>query len=141
MPHLSKRKIKAEIAETLSDQLLSFLVAARTKGDARVLAEELLTQTERLMLAKRLAVVVMLTRGYSFEQIEEALVVGPQMIARIWKEMKDGRYQKIVRYARDYTAHFKQVSFWSTLEKALAMGLPPRAGRGRWKFLNKSLEG
>lgn len=139
MPHVSRQKIKKEVATVLNDQLLTFLSAAQTKGEARVLAEELLTDTERLMLGKRLAIIVMLERDYSFTQIEELLAVTPQTIGRMYKELMAGKHVKLARYARDHTKHFKKNSFWSNFERILQAGMPPRAGKGRWKNLRKGL--
>ncbi|MEK7114146.1 MAG: Trp family transcriptional regulator [Patescibacteria group bacterium] len=141
MTHVSRKRLKKEVATELADQFLTFLSLARTKTEARILANELFSQTERVMLAKRLAIVVLLVRGYSFTQIEEALGVTRQTVIRVWKDMKTGKYDKIVRYAREYTKHFKKEGFMETLIRIIHVGMPPRAGRGRWKFLNKSLSG
>lgn len=141
MSHVSRKRLKKEFATELADQFLTFLSLAQTKKEARILANELLSQTERVMLAKRLAVVVLLVRGYSFTQIEEALGVTRQTVVRIWKDMKTGKYDKIVRYARDHTRHFKRESFMDELIRIIHFGMPPRAGKGRWKFLDKSLSG
>ena len=139
MPHLSKQKIKKEVATVLNDQLLTFLSVARTKGEAQVLATELLTDTERLMLGKRLAIIVMLERDYSFTQIEELLAVTPQTIGRIYKELMAGKHAKLARYAREYTKHFRKNTFWDSFDRLLRAGMPPRAGKGRWKTLRKRL--
>lgn len=141
MPHISRKRLKKEIATELADQFLTFLSLAQTKKEARILANELLSQTERVMLAKRLAVVVLLVRGYSFTQIEEALGVTRQTVIRVWKDMKAGKYKKIARYAREYTGHFKRETFMDAFIRMIHFGMPPRAGKGRWKFLNKSLSG
>lgn len=131
MSHISKKPIKKEVADALVDQLLTFLTTLYTKREARVLVRELLTQTERIMLAKRLAVIVLIERGYSFAQIEQLLRVTPQTVARIWKEKRTGRYTKIARYARSKTSHFKREGMWDGLERVLRLGMPPRIGPGR----------
>ena len=135
MTHISRKKIKKEIADELADQFLTFLSLARTKQDARVLARELFSQTERVMFAKRLAVIVLLTRGYSFTQIEESLGVTRQTITRLWKETKAGGYEKIVRYARKHTGHFKKESTMDAFIRIIHMGMP-RSGK-RWQQLDK----
>ena len=136
MTHISRKKIKKDVASELADQFLTFLSLARTKQDARILAQELLSQTERVMLAKRLAVVVLLVRGYTFEQIEETLGVTRQTVVRLWRETKDGRYEKIIRYARKHTRHFKHESFLAAFIRVMHLGMPPRAGK-RWQQLDK----
>ncbi len=136
MTHISKKKIKKEVANELSDQFLTFLSLARTKQDARVLASELLSQTERVMLAKRLAVVVLLVRGYSFSQIEESLGVTHQTISRLWSDTKNGRYEKIMCYAHKHTRHFKHESALDVFIRVIHLGMPPRSGK-RWQKLDK----
>ena len=136
MTHISRKKIKKDVADELADQFLTFLSLTRTKQDARTLARELLSQTERVMLAKRLAVVVLLVRGYTFVQIEETLGVSRQTVVRLWRETKEGRYEKIVRYARKHTSHFKKESFLDAFIRVIHIGMPPRAGK-RWQQLDK----
>ncbi len=137
MAHISRKRLKKDAAAELSDQFLSFLALARTKQDARVLAHELLSQTERVMLAKRLAVVVLLVRGYTFDEIETTLGVTRQTVARLWRDTKAGRYAKIMRYARKHTDHFKKKeSPLDSFIRALHLGMPPRAGK-RWQELDK----
>lgn len=141
MPHVSRKRLKKEIATELADQFLTFLSLAQNKKEARILANELLSQTERVMLAKRLAVVVLLVRGYSFTQIQDALGITRQTVIRVWKDMKTRKYDKIARYTREHTKHFKREAFMDDLIRMIHFGMPPRAGHGRWKFLNKSLSG
>jgi uncharacterized protein YerC len=136
MTHISRKKIKKDVADELADQFLTFLSLTRTKQDARTLARELLSQTERVMLAKRLAVVVLLVRGYTFVQIEETLGVSRQTVVRLWRETKEGRYEKIIRYARKHTSHFKKESFLDAFIRVIHIGMPPRAGK-RWQQLDK----
>ncbi len=136
MTHISKRAIKKDVAVLLADQLLDFFSAARTKGEARMLAGELLSQTERVMLAKRLAIVVLLTRGYSYSQIEVMLRTTRQTVARIAREVEQGQFKRIVRRAKERTDNFKRDSFWQALDqaiKAIHLGMPPRAGRRTWR--------
>lgn len=140
MPHVSRKKIKKEIATELADQFLTFLSTAQSKAEARILANELLSQTERVMLAKRLAIVVLLVRGYSFQQIGESLGVTPQTVTRIWHGLKEGKYQKVARYAREHTRHFKQETFMDAFIRVIHIGMPPRVGRGRWKSLRATLD-
>jgi uncharacterized protein YerC len=141
MPHVSKKRIKKEVTTELADQFLTFLSLAQSKKEARILANELLSQTERVMLAKRLATVVLLVRKYSFTQIQDALGVTRQTVIRVWKDVKAGKYDHITRYAREHTQHFKRETFMDELVRVIHFGMPPRAGRGRWKFLSASLSG
>ncbi|MFZ1075557.1 MAG: Trp family transcriptional regulator [Minisyncoccia bacterium] len=138
MAHVSRKKIKKQIAAELADQFLTFLTVARTKKDAHIFADELFSQTERVMLAKRLAIVILLVRGYSFTQVEESLGVTRQTVVRIWKDIQSGGYRKIASYARKHTRHFEEESAVDAFIRILHLGMPPRAGK-RWQQLNKLL--
>ena len=136
MTHISTRAVKKDVAVLLADQLLTFFSAARTKSEARIFAGELLSQTERVMLAKRLAIVVLLTRGYSYSQIQTILSINRQTVARVARGVENGEFPRIVRHAQERTGHFKRDSFWKALDQAIEaihLGMPPRAGWGRWQ--------
>ncbi|PIR83101.1 hypothetical protein COU19_02295 [Candidatus Kaiserbacteria bacterium CG10_big_fil_rev_8_21_14_0_10_56_12] len=140
MTHISSKRLKKGVATELADEFITFLTAAQTRRDARALANELLSQTERVMLVKRLAIVVLLVRGYSFTQIADTLGVTRQTIVRVWRSTKDGHYDKIAAYARKYTAHFKHQTAIYTFINALHIVAPPRLGKGRWRSLGSLAE-
>lgn len=131
MVYVSKKKVDPGVESVLADQLLSFIAAAQNKREAATLAGELLTESERTMLAKRLAIVVMLERGYSFQEIEKVLKVTPQTITRLWAQRKAGKFAKVCRYARTRTTHFKKRGdqFLQALETLLKLSGPSKAIR------------
>jgi uncharacterized protein YerC len=96
MPHVSRKKLKKKVANELADEFLSFLTTTRSKQDAR----ELLSQTERVMLAKRLSAVLLLARGYPSLQIELALGLTRQTTTRLRRALAQGRFNKVTKYAR-----------------------------------------
>ena len=63
MTHISRKRIKKDVATELANQFLTFLSIARSKAEASVLANEILSQTERVMLASDFAIIVLLVRG------------------------------------------------------------------------------
>ncbi|MFQ5540974.1 MAG: Trp family transcriptional regulator [Candidatus Paceibacteria bacterium] len=135
MTNISKRKVNENIDKALTDQFLTFFTAARSKKDAAVLAGELFSETEQIMFAKRLAIVVMLERGYTFEEIQKTIKVSPDTVTRIWRERKKGRFAKIARYARDHTGHFQKGSqLLKTLEALLTV---PGAAKMKRRMLSK----
>ncbi|MES2134753.1 MAG: Trp family transcriptional regulator [Patescibacteria group bacterium] len=131
MAHTSKKKLAPNTAETIGDYFLMSVVHARTKRDAYALIKELLGKEERIVLAKRLAIIVMLVRSYSAPQIEELLKVSPDTVGRIVRDMKKGRYAHVIRYAKNNSKKFEGESFLDLLEKLLEAGVLP-LGRGRW---------
>jgi uncharacterized protein YerC len=133
MVNVSKRKLKPHLERAIIEQLIDHV--SRTRGKrAKEFLFELLTPAERVQLAKRLTVLVMLMQGCSFTQVQNALKVSPTTVVRLWRNMKNGEYPTTRSLqAWGHTVHDK-----TTLEAFLVLlteGLPPRAGKGRWKFL------
>jgi uncharacterized protein YerC len=60
-----------------------FLAAIDKKDDWQIICESLFTPTERLVLAKRLQVGILLLKGYSYQKIEQELDTSPNTIAKI----------------------------------------------------------
>ncbi len=138
MSHVSRRRLKQKTYEKVHNTFLELMAFPREKKRAHLFLTDVLTRTERLMLAKRLAVIVMLCRGYSGYKIRTALKVSPSTTTRLAAALHKGAFpylEKLFHYKR--TAPWKREAedFWDTLYKVLLMGMPPRCGRGRWKFL------
>ncbi|OGF73502.1 hypothetical protein A2W57_02260 [Candidatus Giovannonibacteria bacterium RIFCSPHIGHO2_02_43_16] len=128
MPHISKRRIKRKIYKKLNDNLVNVFLNFHSKSDVAHLVNDLLTYTERIMVSKRIAIILMLNEGYSFRAIESALKVTLQTVLRFWKMKKKGRFGSLAKKTA------KGGDLWKDLENILQAGLPPR-GRGRWKHV------
>lgn len=122
----------------MNSRLYEAAAALKDKELSRLFLGDLLSSTERVMLAKRLAVILMLFNSYPFTAIERTLKVSPSTVVRLWKRMKKGDFKNIRDIIMDAK---KKGGFFDDLEILLQAGMPPR-GRGRWKWfydmLNKS---
>lgn len=83
MPHVSRRKLKKETEKELIDSLQVVLTKISTKDSMDVFLTALLSSTEKLMLAKRLAIVVFLKENLSDSQIADLLYVTRETVNRI----------------------------------------------------------
>lgn len=81
MPHLSKKEIPKKVRETLEKQLLSLLKDTGA-WDREVIFKELLTDTEKLVLAKRLALISLINRGFSVNRISRVLGISTSTVLR-----------------------------------------------------------
>lgn len=122
----------------MSEQLIESVLHARTKRDARVLLNELLTDTERVMLAKRFAVIAMLAHGYSFQQIQRLLLVSPDTVGRLWRDIKNGSHSTLIQYAKNNPRKLEQGIVLRFIEELIEAGMPPY-GKGRWTHFNKTV--
>lgn len=128
MTNVSKRKLKKDIYFKIHDRFADFIIKLQDQKSSEAFLYKLLTKAERIMLAKRLAIVFMLTNNYSFLHIERVLKVSPPTIVRQWKRLKSGALDYI---KAEFLKEKNQGSFLDFLEALLQAGLPPR-GRGRW---------
>ncbi len=133
MANISKRQLKRKVFEHINRQLLSQLTRYRTKKQARIFTEELLTKTEQVMLAKRLMTLVMLERGYSFSIIERVLKVTSKTVVKLQGERRRGLHSRLLA---QYTRRRNSARILDVVEVLLQAGLPPR-GKGRWKDVFK----
>ena len=137
MVRVSERPVKNETLLKISNQLVTYISSIQTKSNAEKFLDELLSDPERIMLAKRLAIVVLLERGHSYKTIERTLKVSSNTIARISGEKDKGRYKFIAKSCslKRSRSRREDSAFWDYIELVLLAGMPSM-GRGRWKFLD-----
>lgn len=70
---------------------LKTIVDIRTSDDARNFIEDLLSPTERVMLIKRLAIAVLLVKGYTYDDIDDTLKVSRSTIMNVSIWLKHGK--------------------------------------------------
>lgn len=75
MPHVSRRKLEKKKEDQLIDTLKLLSLKMHDKKEISVFFDSLITHTEQLMLAKRLAIIIMLDAGISDSKIAESLNV------------------------------------------------------------------
>lgn len=126
MPHLSRKTLRRKTFTRISSDLITLIAGLKSKREIKTFLTELLTPTERIMLAKRLAIIFMLKRDYGFEVIWRTLHVSPSTVARFWKETKKHSYHTISRKINDEKA---KEEFWNSFERALLTGMPPMSPR------------
>ncbi|MFA6520626.1 MAG: Trp family transcriptional regulator [Candidatus Paceibacterota bacterium] len=130
MPHVSSKKLKQEILNKLYKEFGQAFEKSARRSKAGLFLGDILTKTEKVMLAKRFAVIYLLSQEVPVSYIAESLGMSYSTIFRMSLKYDIGKYSAILRAIRQ-----EKSDLWGILEKILRAGLPPRAGRGRWKFL------
>jgi uncharacterized protein YerC len=97
MPHVSQKNLKRKTLIGLSHELFTLIAELESGAEAKTLLNELLTETELIMIAKRLAILLMLKRGYSFYAIANTLHISPSTAERYWKATKRKSFDVIIR--------------------------------------------
>ncbi|MEA1929525.1 MAG: Trp family transcriptional regulator [Patescibacteria group bacterium] len=139
MPHISANQVKKKVFLQISDQLIRSVTKTAGENSSRRLIGELFTPTERIMLAKRLAAVVMIQRGYSCYRITKTLKISSSTTSRFYRQVKLGKFDYLAKLLTGSSAKNKRerARIDITLEQLLRGGLSPRVGKSRWQYLNK----
>lgn len=130
MPHISSKKLKKEHLQKLYNEFSVALEKSARKSWVKFFLNDFLTHTEKIMLAKRFAVIYLLSKDVPTSYIADSLCMSPTTVFRMSLKYDIGRYSSLLRAIKN-----EDKNIWRILEKILRAGLPPRAGRGRWKFL------
>lgn len=133
MTHISKFKMKDRVKQRISANLANALLESGV-AQGRAMLDTLLTPTERIMLAKRLAIIVMLEREYSYYRIMKTLKVSTSTIKRLHRNLETGQYRFVQRALGKKSS---SLTFLELLEVFLAAGMPSIAGPRHQKRLNE----
>ncbi len=123
MAHVSKIPMNDSDRRRIAGNLMKTLFSDSGRG--KTILPTLLTKTERVMLAKRLAVIIMIEKDYSSYEIWKKLKISTSTIKRYELAMDAGLYDPILRAVRMTK---KGLSFLELIELIAAAGLPSIAG-------------
>lgn len=140
MGQVSKYPIRKEVADRIFEIFIKVLIHVKNKEEAEQLVSDLMTPTERIMLAKRLAIAFLLEKGYHYGTIKDLIKVSSPTVATVslvrqygskgYKKLIDkiSREETISKFLRD--AAIKMVS------------LPAKSSKGgeAWRYLKQELE-
>lgn len=134
MPHISSKELDKEILEKIFRKLLLTLESAQNRRKLSPVLHELFTETEKIMLAKRLAVVLSLAGIIPQHRIAEALFVSPTTVAKISLDMEIGKYDAILSISKSERVDLEKI-IWALLTAGGLM--PPRIGGQYWRKYKK----
>ena len=99
MPHVSKHKVTEPVRRDLEDRLIALIVSSGSNARKHVF-RELLTGTESLMVAKRIAIIALVDDGMQTHKISEMLRVSPSTVARFEHMVERGLYKQTIAWIR-----------------------------------------
>ncbi|GAF99159.1 unnamed protein product [marine sediment metagenome] len=99
MPQVSKKVLDKNVSKKIQDIFLETLSNLKNKDEANQFMYDLLTPTERVMLGKRLAITLMIFKGYAHRDISEALKVSTSTISIItdWLRHEGQGYRQVIK--------------------------------------------
>lgn len=140
MAQVSKYPIRKEIADRIFELFIKTLINIKERDEAEKLVSDLLSPTERIMLAKRLTIAFLLEKGYDYRSIKDILKVSSPTIAAVnlarqygskgYKKLIDkiSREESISKFLRDLA-----IKLVSVPAVSISKG-------GSWRYLKEELE-
>ena len=105
MPHISKYKLKKRTMQELEERVMLFLSTTSMKTRQEIF-RELFTPTERLMIAKRLSLIFLITEQASSHEISKRLRVSSSTAMRFQNAVSRNAFAGTIKWlARNKKAH------------------------------------
>ena len=136
MPHISKQKLKRETLRQLDKKLVSTFESAYKSRVFTKVFRELFTRTEKIMFAKRLTIVFLLSKEIPQHRIVDILKVSPSTVAKMSLKLENGKFETIIKTTKKKNELVNFIEFLLTAGGTMS----PIAGRGRWKRIFKDLK-
>lgn len=124
MTQVSKYPLRKEIQERMFEVFLDSIGMVKTRGQVEKLIDDLLSPTERIMLAKRLSIALLLFKSYDQRAIAKILKVSLGTVNKVSLALQNGTGG----YTMVLSAVVKQEKFHAFFEKlddTLADLFPP----------------
>lgn len=139
MSKISKRFLNKEIEERIFNIFWKTISSLQKPGDAKDFFQDLLSPAEQTMLAKRLAIAVLLIKGFSYSQIDDAIKVSRPTIMNVslWLKHRGKGYKKAVE---NILKDEKKEEFIDKIEELLLKMENP-AAVGSLQFYNRQQRG
>jgi uncharacterized protein YerC len=136
MTQVSRRPLSKGIFNRIFEIFISSFSHANNKNKARKFLSEVFSESEQIMIAKRLAIAFLLSKKYSFDSISHLLKVSNGTICnvnRFIKKDKSGYSEILKEVAREKSDTGNSLSY---LLEMINGFLPPAIGTN-WKEENK----
>lgn len=137
MAQISKYPISKEVADRIFEVFLKTFVEIKSKEDADQFISDFLTPTEKIVLAKRLAIAFLLEKGCDYQTIQKIIKVSAPTIASVNTARKYGNnsYKKIIS---KIISEEKLMDFFDeAIQKILSIPAQGGKGSGVWRYLKE----
>jgi len=133
MTRTSKQKIEKTTWRSIHNQFNKTLLNLKSNNAGQKFLNDLLTESETVMLSKRLSIIFLILEKVPQRKIAEALKVSTSTIRRISYALDHGGFATIQTFFREK----KQCQeFWKEISVAIRFGMPAYTGKERWQWLD-----
>ncbi len=140
MTQISRNPLGKETNQEIQATLWWLLARLKSDFDIRNFLNGLLTKTEKIMIAKRLAIAFLLNRGYNYRDIGDVLKVSTTTVGRIKEAMdKTDNYQVFLTKLEKREQLQKFAKQFDRFIEGLSNIIPPQKNdmKGRATWLKK----
>lgn len=140
MTQVSKYPISKSIFDRIFEIFLRTFIKIKNKEQADQFISNLLTPTEKIMLAKRLAIAFLLEKNYDYRTIQSIIRVSSPTITSVSMSLKYGSegYRKLIA---EIIKEEKLVSLLgNSISKLLSMPSSLEKGSGTWTYLKREVD-
>jgi len=131
MANVSKRPLKSKVLVNIFSQLAKIVARSNNKNASRIL-ESLLTETERIIIAKRLAAILMIAENCPTAVVAKTLDLSRSTVNIIRQNFYSGKYEAVLEIRGKSKKEREQM--WESLDKILRLGMPSM-GSDRWDWM------
>lgn len=140
MSQVSKYPLSKNIADRIFEIFLTTFVRIKNKEESDQFISDLLTPTEKIMLAKRLAIAFLLEKGHDYRTIQRIIKVSSGTITSV----NISRHHGSEGYKRVIEKILKEESLIKLLDAAVVKLLSAPStlekGKGAWTYLKRQAE-
>jgi len=97
---VSKKKVTKSIQQKITNLFCQVLADMTKKEEIKIFIRDFLTDTERTVLKKRLAIAVYLEKGHSYQTIKKDLKVSSATISNVDKMMRKSSEGFVLAFKR-----------------------------------------
>lgn len=133
MTQVSKYPLRKEVEKRLFELFWEVIEKLRTKEQIEKFLKDLLTPTEEIMLAKRVAIALMLLKKYDYRTIRDTLKVSLTTIGKVslWLKYEGGGYREVLE---KIIRQQNWENLFEKLDDGLDKILPPPRGKNWQEF-------
>ncbi|MDO8620980.1 MAG: YerC/YecD family TrpR-related protein [Candidatus Levybacteria bacterium] len=140
MTQVSKYPISKEIADRIFEIFLKSLVKIHTQGEADQFISDLLTPTEKIMLAKRLTIALLLQKDYDYRTIQKIIRVSAPTITSVNMAIRYGSegYRNLLNKILKEEKLIDMID--ESVSKVLSFPTKARKGGTVWRYLKQEVD-
>jgi uncharacterized protein YerC len=139
MSQVSKYPLRPQVEERILAVFWKVIADLSSPTNVEFFFNSLLSRSEKIMLSKRLAIAILLSKNYTYTEISDLLKVSVSTIGYVkdWLDIKNSVLQQAIN---NLLKQEQQQEFWDNLEEFLSTIIVPRKGSNWSKARSEQMQ-